>query len=108
MKNTTEEKSTEDLKKVGIEKKPEIPWQTSNAKLMVDSFNNMRLGMNIYPLHYYMFGESKPLEFGVNWSARGTQNVEDTDEFIESLSMSKILCKRLNDMKIQSDGWNRC
>lgn len=56
--------------------------------------------LNIYPI---VEEWDKPFEYGVNWSARGTQNVEDSRKYAENIMMAVSLCEDLNELEINVD-----
>ena len=44
----------------------------------------------------------KPLKWGVNWGACGTQSVEDTIKFADTLKHAAEICKVVNALQLES------
>jgi hypothetical protein len=59
------------------------------------------LDVDIYEFEVY--GQDKPYEWGVNWSAKGTCTVEETLEYATKLTVACEYVKYLNALKIKVD-----
>jgi hypothetical protein len=60
-------------------------------------------GMNIYTIagdRYEDRKANKPLQWGVNWSAQGTQDVATTKRFAQNLMTATEICENFNKLEI--------
>lgn len=66
-----------------------------------DVLNEIEIeGIRIYEIS--KFGkEDEPIEFEINWSAFGTQNIEKTQEFIVNLQKATNIVEKLNNEQLK-------
>lgn len=61
------------------------------------------LGVNIYTLRDSFFERDKAMEYGVNWSAQGTQDAETTLAYAQKLTKAAEICKVLNSLEMATN-----
>lgn len=63
------------------------------------------LGVDIYDYDggFEVYGQDKPYEWGVNWSAKGTCTIEETLDYATKLQKACEYAKYLNGQEIKVD-----
>lgn len=68
----------------------------TEARILKDILEEIETeGINIYEIT-----NDKYLEFGINWSAFGTQSIEKTGSFINDLHRAIDIAKKINNLKL--------
>lgn len=61
------------------------------------------LDIDIYTIQDTFLTKNEPLEYGVNWGACGTQHVEETIKYANSMIKAAEIARVLNELQIITD-----
>lgn len=53
----------------------------------------------LYPIDRDIFNPDKHNNYGINWSARGTTSIKETEEFIEELKEAIAIAREINSIE---------
>lgn len=80
---------------------------TRNEKRALDSainYMNRRLEVNVEAMNdFEAFSEKMPIEWGVNWCAKGTQSAEEAVKYAANLTRAARMARALTALKIVED-----
>ena len=58
-------------------------------------------GINVYETNHRGWRKPEPMVFGVNWSAKGTQDPETTRKYADRLVRAAEICEGLNGLELE-------